>query len=86
MHNKIVFLIADTVSDFKAKLAVANGHVPNMQDATVLKPSQDVSKPLSVTPAEKPQKSQVKRLYYMYSRCFYSVFKLFLLTETAAES
>ena len=58
---KIVFVIADIVCVcFQMKLSVVNGHLPNMQDASVVNPSQDLSKPRNVSPTEKQQKAQVK--------------------------
>jgi len=54
-----MFLIAEMSLHFKVKASIANGHLPNMQDAPVVKMSPDASKPLNASSSEKQQKYQV---------------------------
>ena len=55
-----MFLIAEMSLHFKVKASIANGHLPNMQDAPVVKMSPDASKPLNASSSEKQQKYQVR--------------------------
>ena len=57
-----VFVIDELCLRFKVKASVANGHLPNMQDASVVKMSPDASKPDNVSLPERQQKSQVWHL------------------------
>jgi len=47
---------------FEVKATIANGHLPNMQDALVMKTSSDASKLPNAAPSEKQQKLQVQQL------------------------